>query len=84
MLWSVYVKPEVFEHRASGLKRAMKVRKTIERLFGEVKTWHRMARARYRGLEKVTIQVIMTLIVSNAKKLAKWLSSKGEVCPQTG
>ncbi|MGB9880904.1 MAG: IS1182 family transposase, partial [Anaerolineae bacterium] len=28
----VYVKPEVFEHRARGLKRAMKVRKTIERL----------------------------------------------------
>ncbi|HHV78291.1 MAG TPA: transposase [Firmicutes bacterium] len=80
----VYVKPDVYEHRAHGLKRAMKVRKTIERLFGEVKTWHRMARARYRGLEKVAIQVIMTLIVANVKKMAKWLASRGVVCPQTG
>ncbi|HHV78364.1 MAG TPA: IS1182 family transposase [Firmicutes bacterium] len=80
----VYVKPEVYEHRARGLKRAMKVRKTIERLFGEVKTWHRMARARYRGLEKVAIQVIMTLIVANVKKMAKWLASREVVCPQTG
>jgi len=66
----VYVKPEVFEHRPRGLKRAMRVRKTVERLFGEAKVWHRMGRARYRGRARVAIQVIMTLIVLNAKKMA--------------
>lgn len=78
----VYVKPEVFEHRSRGLKRAMRVRKTVERLFGEVKTWHGMVRARYRGLGRVTIQVIMTLIVANAKKMAARLAAKGAVCPR--
>jgi IS5 family transposase len=66
----VYVKPEVFEHRPRGLKRAMRVRKTVERLFGEAKIWHRMGRARYRGLGPVAIGVIMTLIVPGAKKMA--------------
>jgi len=66
----VYVKPEVFEHRPRGLKRAMRVKKTVERLFGEAKVWHRMGRARYRGRGRVAIQVIMTLIVANVKKMA--------------
>ena len=78
----VYVKPEVFEHRPRGLKRAMRVRRTVERLFGEVKAWHRMVRARYRGLGRVTIQVIMTLIVANAKKMAARLAARGAVCPR--
>jgi len=48
----VYVKPEVFGRCPRGLNRAMRVRRTIERLFGEVKTWHLMVRARCRGLER--------------------------------
>ncbi|GAW91331.1 hypothetical protein TC41_1813 [Calderihabitans maritimus] len=66
----VYVRPEVFENRPRGIKHAMRMRKTIERVFGEAKTWHRMMRARYRCLERVAIQVLMTFICLNAKKMA--------------
>ncbi len=66
-----YVRPEVFSNRPRGIKRAMRVRRTIERVFGEAKTWHRMVRARYRGLERVAIQVLMTFICLNAKKMAQ-------------
>jgi IS5 family transposase len=76
----VYVKPEVSEHRPRGLKRAMRVRKKVERLFGEAKVWHRMGRARYRGRGRVTIQVIMTLVVANAKKMAARLAATPAVC----
>jgi len=67
----VYVRPEVFENRPRGIKRAMRIRCAIERAFGEAKTWHRMARARYRGLGRVTIQVLMTFMCMNAKKIAR-------------
>ncbi len=77
----VYVKPEVFEHRPRGLKRAMRLRKTVERLFGEAKVWHRMGRARYRGLGRVAIGVIMTLIVMNAKKMALRSRPATVLCP---
>jgi hypothetical protein len=77
----VYVKPEVFEHRPRGLKRAMRLRKTVERLFGEANLWHRMGRARYRGLGRVAIGVIMTLIVINAKKMATRSGAAPVVCP---
>ncbi|GAW93999.1 hypothetical protein TC41_1879 [Calderihabitans maritimus] len=46
------------------------MRKMIERVFAEAETWHRMMRARYRGLERVAIQVLMTFICLNAKKMA--------------
>jgi IS5 family transposase len=67
----VYVKPGMLENRRRGLKAAMLIRKSVEHLFGDVKTWHGMRRPRYRGLGRVTIQVLMTLIVANAKKMAK-------------
>lgn len=77
----VYLKPEVFTHRPRGLKRAMRLRKTIERLFGEVKVWHRMDRARYCGLGRVTIQVLLTFLVANAKKMAARLAARRSVSP---
>jgi len=58
----------------------MRVRKTVERLFGEAKVWHRMGRARYRRRGRVSIQVIMTLIVANAKKMAARLAATPAVC----
>lgn len=76
----VYLKPGVFAYRPRGIKRAMRIRKAIERLFGEVKTWHRMGRAKYRGLGRMDIQVLMTFIVANAKKMAARLSARGIVC----
>ncbi|MCL6613348.1 MAG: transposase [Firmicutes bacterium] len=41
----------------------------VERVHGEAKVWHGMARARYRGLAKVTIQILLTYMVMNAKKM---------------
>lgn len=75
------MKPEALENRPRGLKAAMWIRKSVERLFGDVKTWHGMRRARYRGLGRVTVQVLMTLIVANAKKMANLLAAKGVPSP---
>ncbi|MBL7157723.1 MAG: IS1182 family transposase [Candidatus Omnitrophica bacterium] len=53
--------------------RALRLRKIIERKFGEAKKWHGMSRARYRGKHKVAIQVLMTFLVMNAKRMARLL-----------
>lgn len=50
---------------------ALNKRKAIERKFGEVKKWHGLRRARYRGKEKVAIQVFMTFLVANIKRMIK-------------
>jgi IS5 family transposase len=52
---------------------ALKKRKDIERKFGEAKKWHGLRRARYRGKWRVTIQVLMTFIVVNIKRMVKIL-----------
>lgn len=54
-------------------KRALKLRKIIERKFGEAKRWHGMSRARYRGKWKVAIQILMTFLVMNTKRMVKLL-----------
>ncbi|MCK4998942.1 MAG: transposase [Anaerohalosphaera sp.] len=47
-------------------KELLKVRQTcIEGLFGQAKQWHGMARARWRGLDNVEIQVLITAAVLN-------------------
>jgi len=56
-------------------KRALKLRKMIERKFAEAKKWHGLRRARYRGKWKVAIQVLMTFLVMNAKRIARLLKS---------
>lgn len=57
-------------------KQAIITRKMIERKFGEAKKWHRLHRARYRGKWKVAIQVIMTFLVMNVKRIVKLLKEK--------
>ena len=47
----------------------------IERKFAEQKKYHGLSQARYWGLARVTLQVLMTCIVVNCKKLAKLASS---------
>jgi IS5 family transposase len=44
-------------------------RPAIERKFAEMKRFHGMTKARYWGLDKVTIQCLMTAIVVNCKRL---------------
>ncbi len=57
-------------------KEAIILRKMIERKFGEAKKWHGMSRARYRGKWKVAIQVLMTFLVINAKRMARLLKER--------
>ncbi|WP_370636981.1 transposase [Gelria sp. Kuro-4] len=52
------------------MKKAMRIQRTIERVFGEAKTWHGMARARYRGRFRVPIQVFLPLS-AYVKKMAR-------------
>lgn len=72
----VYVKPEVLANRPRGFKTGMRIRRTIERIFGEAKTWHGMARARYRGRSRVAIQVLLTFICLNVKKMAQRIAAQ--------
>jgi nitrogen regulatory protein PII-like uncharacterized protein len=59
----------------SGYGQVMqKLRHTvIEGVFGQAKTYHGMAKARFRGLKKVEIQFLMTATALNLKKMVKML-----------
>lgn len=46
-------------------------RRRIEAKFGEAKKHHQIARARYRGRWRVAIQVFMTFMVMNLKRMVK-------------
>jgi len=50
-------------------KEALIKRKGIERKFGEAKKWHRLHRARYRRRTRVAIQVFMTFMALNIKRI---------------
>lgn len=51
-------------------KKQMRRRKHIvESLFGEAKEFHGLRRARFRGLDRVTIQVLWTATVLNIKRI---------------
>jgi transposase len=54
-------------------KEALMRRKMIEGKFGEAKKWHALHRARYRRKSRVAIQVFMTLMVINVKRMMKLL-----------
>ena len=54
-----------------------KLRGTVlEGIMGQAKTYHGMARARFRGLAKVEIQFLMTATALNLKKMVKMLDIK--------
>ncbi len=44
---------------------------TIEGLFAEAKQFHGLRRTRYRGLQKVSIQALMTTMAQNIKRIVK-------------
>ena len=51
-----------------------KLRSTIlEGIMGQAKTYHGMARAKFRGLNKVEMQFLMTATALNLKKMVKML-----------
>jgi len=64
-------------------------RPNIERKFAEQKQHHGLAKARYWGLGKVTIQTVMSVIVVNCKRIAKLLHqtntpTQAQVCLSGG
>jgi len=54
-------------------KEALLRRRMIEGKFGEAKKWHNLHRARYREKWRVAIQVFMTFMVLNTKRMIKLL-----------
>ncbi len=58
-------------------KMSIKQRKTYpETIFGEAKNYHGLRRAICRGLDKVTIQALLTSTVQNIKRLVKYYQDK--------
>jgi len=57
-------------------KTALQKRKRIEAKFGEAKKHHLLTRARYRGRWRVAIQVFMTFLVTNLKRMIELLRPK--------
>ncbi|MBS0424966.1 MAG: transposase [Proteobacteria bacterium] len=51
---------------------------TIEGLFAEAKQFHGLRRARYRGLQKVSIQALMTAMAQNIKRIIKQFNLIGD------
>ncbi len=66
---------DALRHR-QDLSDALRTRKAIERKFGEAKLWHAMHRARYRRRWKVAVQVLMTFMVMNAKRMVRLLEQR--------
>ena len=64
------VKPEIIA--------AHRERAKIERKFAELKRFHGLEKARYWGLDKMSIQFIMTAITCNLKRMIKLLFCYGE------
>ena len=52
---------------------AQKERAKVERKFAEFKRFHGLEKARYWGLGKMAIQVLMTAITCNVKRMVKLL-----------
>ena len=50
--------------------------RTIERVFADAKEKHGMRYARYRGVARVTMQILMTYAAMNLKKLATWKAKR--------
>jgi transposase len=59
-------------------KKALRKRRRIEAKFGEAKKHHAIVRARYRSRWRVAIQVFMTFIVMNLKRMVKLLERRGK------
>lgn len=59
-------------------KHSQQLRKHIEHIFAEGKTCHGLARAKYRGHEKVEFQLRITAMVQNIKRLSNAMHKKAK------
>jgi transposase len=62
--------------QTQGYRETRQTHPKIERKLGEVTRHHQARRARYRGLLKVLIQVVLTALVVNVKRMVKLLAQK--------
>ena len=62
-------------NQTPAFKALYKLRASIERIHGDAKRNHSLARAKFRGKWKVNFQVIMTAIALNLKRLANWFKN---------
>lgn len=58
--------------KTDEFRKLYKKRSTIERINAELKRWHGLSRAKFRGLAKVKIQMFLTATAVNLKKLASF------------
>lgn len=67
-------KPRISAHyktpsQYSWYYRMKKFRPLVEKIFGTAKQWYGLGRARYRGLAKMKIQALMTMMAMNLKRI---------------
>ena len=67
-----------------GYQLSRKLRHRVEHLFGEAKQSHGLARARYRGLQKMNEQVVLTATAQNLKRLVSFLNKPRKPMPNRG
>ena len=77
-IWAKYVEEADHLRHTEENKRLYAMRKeTIERVFADTKEKHGMRWTTLRGLEKVSMQAMLTFAAMNLKKLATWLWRSG-------
>ena len=69
-------------NKTDRYKEHMKKRARMEPKYSEMKHIHGLERARYRGLERVTIQALLTAIVVNLKNLIRLLTEAAKKSSQ--
>jgi transposase len=65
----------IYNHSEQYKKEMKKRGSLIEGRFGIMKKVHHFARAKYRGIEKVSIQGLITAFVMNLKAVVKWYTA---------
>jgi hypothetical protein len=73
-LWQYYLdEVEDLRHTEPVREIYSRRKETIERVFADAKEKHGMRWTRYRGLEKVSMQAMLTFAAINLKKMARWM-----------
>ena len=81
-IWDKYIEQAEDIRHTEGMKAVYDKRKeTIERVFADAKEKHGMRYTRYRGLKRVTNQIMLIFACMNLKKLAKWKRKNGYLPP---
>jgi transposase len=69
-------------NRTDGFRKDMKLRQAVEGKLSEMKRYHGLRRARFRGLKKFSLQCYFTAVAVNIKRWIKLESMKWKPPPQ--